>query len=278
MILALSLGGCGGPSAEPSAAPSPGGPAARVLVFTRTAGYRHESIPAGIDAVRELGATGGYTVDATEDPGAFRASNLARYRAVVFLSTSGDVLDETGKRDLEEYVRGGGGYVGVHAASTTEYGWPFYGELVGAWFARHPAIQPGRIVVEDRTHPATAHLDTTWSRTDEWYDFRTNPRGRVHVLLTVDESSYSGGGMGRDHPIAWCHAVGTGRAFYTALGHAVESFAEPAFRDHLRGAIRWAARLLPARCADESPAAAATGLSLPGPGEAPDFHFYSGNE
>jgi type 1 glutamine amidotransferase len=279
-VLAASVlaAGCGVP-ARPAAG-------ARVLVFSRTAGFRHDSIPAGIAALRDLGATGGYAVDATEDAHAFTGANLARYRAVVFLNTTGDVLDPGQQESFESYVRGGGGYVGVHAAADTEYGWPFYGELVGTWFASHPAVQPARIVVEDRRHPATAHLGPSWSRTDEWYNFRADPRPRVHVLLALDESTYSGGSMRTDHPIAWCHPVGAGRAFYTGGGHTVESYAEPAFRAHLLGAVRYAAGLAPGDCTvsgtaspgtDESPAAAATGLSLPGPGEAPDFHFYSGN-
>jgi type 1 glutamine amidotransferase len=257
----LGLAGCGGP-----AAPVPAASSVRVLVFTRTAGFRHDSIPAGVAAIRELSAAGGYRVDATDDAGAIGTANLRRYHAVVFLSTTGDLLDTAQQQALEGYVTGGGGFVGVHAAADAEYHWPFYGELVGAWFASHGAVEPGRIEVVDRRHPATAQLGATWTRTDEWYSFRSRPD--AHVLLR----------LGADHPIAWCHPVGAGRSFYTALGHTAGSYAEPAFRAHLQGAIRWAAGLVPADCGtDESPAAAATGLSLPGPGEAPDFYLYSGD-
>jgi type 1 glutamine amidotransferase len=266
LAMVVALAGCGARAAPPPDASPGAAPSARVLVFSRTAGFRHDSIPAGTTALRDLGVPGAYTVDATEDPGAFTTANLARYRVVVFLSTTGDVLAEGQQRAFEAYVRDGGGYVGVHAAADTEYDWPFYGELVGAWFAAHGPVQPARLVVEDRRHPATAHLGPAWSRTDEWYRFRTRPR--AHVLLALDA----------DHPIAWCHTVGRGRAFYTGLGHTVDSYAEPAFRAHLLGAVRWAAGLLPGDCTDESPAAAATGLSLPGPGEAPDFYLYSGDE
>jgi type 1 glutamine amidotransferase len=179
-------------------------------------------------------------VDAIEDPGVFTSGALAGYDAVVFLSTSGDVLDEAGKAAFEGYIRGGGNFVGVHAASTTGYDWPFYGRLVGAWFDQHPKVQQAKIHVVDRDHPATEGLGPTWVCTDEWYNFRTNPRGSVRVLAAVDESSYSGGTMGADHPIAWCHENLGGRAFYTALGHAVEAYAEPAFRSHLAGGIRYA--------------------------------------
>jgi type 1 glutamine amidotransferase len=235
------LAACDAPA--PSAPDSP-----RILVFTRTAGFRHSSIPAGVAAIRDLGAAGGFAVDSTEDSALLTAGSFARYRALVFLNTSGDVLDEGQQRAVEDFIRGGGGFVGVHAAADTEYGWPFYGELVGAYFAGHPAIQPAVLRVVDRVHPATAKLDAVWSRTDEWYNFRTNPRPGVHVLLTLDESTYTGGTMGADHPIAWCHPVGAGRSFYTGGGHTEQSYAEPAFRAHLLGGIRYAAGLAPADC------------------------------
>jgi type 1 glutamine amidotransferase len=215
--------------------------APRLLVHTRTTDYRHDSIPAGVAALRALG---GFDVHATEDPAALEQP-LDAYAAVVFLSTSGEILTPAGRRTLAAYVESGGAFVGVHAAACTEYGWPLYGELLGARFARHPRYQPGRALVEDRDHPATRHLPAVWEFTDEWYDFRTNPRGRVHVLLTADESSYEGGGMGADHPLAWCREHGRGRVFYTALGHAAEAYDDPAFRAHLLGGLTWAARLGP---------------------------------
>lgn len=213
--------------------------APRLLAFTRTTGYRHDSIPAAITAVRTLGD---FEVDATEDPAALEQP-LDRYAAVVFLSTSGEVLTPAGRERLAAYVESGGGFVGVHAAACTEYEWPYYGELLGARFDRHPEYQPGKAVVEDRDHPATRHLPAVWQFTDEWYDFRSNPRGAVRVLATADESSYDGGGMGEDHPLVWCREQGEGRVFYTALGHASEAYEDPDFRAHLLGGISWAARL-----------------------------------
>jgi type 1 glutamine amidotransferase len=209
----------------------------RLLIYTRTTGYRHDSIPAAVEAVRALGD---FEVDATEDPAALEAP-LEAYAAVVFLSTSGEVLTPAGRERLAGYVESGGGFVGVHAAACTEYAWPYYDELLGARFARHPDFQPGRAVVEDRGHPATRHLPAVWDFTDEWYDFRTNPRGAVRVLVRADEASYDGGGMGEDHPLVWCREQGAGRVFYTALGHAEEAYAEPDFVAHLRGGIGWAA-------------------------------------
>ncbi|WP_410569548.1 ThuA domain-containing protein [Amycolatopsis sp. cmx-4-61] len=218
----------------------------RVLVFSKTAGFRHESIPAGVRAIRDLGAEHGFDVTATEDAAVLTAALPASCAAVVFLSTSGEVLDAAQQPVFESYVEGGGGYVGVHGAADTGYDWPWYGQLVGARFKTHPAVQQARIVTEDRAHPATAHLPPVWTRTDEWYDYRASPRGRVQVLQSLDESSYAGGGMGADHPITWCHPQGRGRAFHTGLGHTTESYAEPAFRALLLGAIRYAAGGLPA--------------------------------
>ncbi|MFI5845553.1 ThuA domain-containing protein [Catenuloplanes sp. NPDC051500] len=238
-----------------------------VLVFSKTAGFRHDAIPAGVQAIRELGAANGFTVTATEDAGVFTTSGLAPYEAVVFMSTTGDVLDAGQQTAFESYIRAGHGYVGVHAAADTEYDWPFYGELVGAYFASHPAIQPAVIRTEDRAHPATAHLPQAWNRTDEWYNYRTNPRAGAHVLATLDESTYTGGGMGADHPIAWCKTYSGGRSFYTGSGHTVESYADPVFRQHLLGGIRYASGQAPADCRPETGYTALTGgWAQAGPG------------
>ncbi|MGX6602399.1 ThuA domain-containing protein [Micromonosporaceae bacterium Da 78-11] len=223
-----------------------------VLVFSKTAGFRHDAIAAGTQAIRELGSTNNFTVTATEDAAAFTTGNLAQYEAVVFLNTTGDVLDAGQQTAFESYIRGGHGFVGVHAAADTEYDWPFYGNLVGAWFASHPAIQAANVKVEDRAHAATAALPQTWNRTDEWYNYRTNVRSTAHVLATLDESSYSGGGMGADHPHIWCKTMDSGRSFYTGGGHTIESYADPAFRGQLLGGIRYAAKRTNADCRPET--------------------------
>src|SRR5215471_12183038 len=212
-----------------------------VLVFSKTTGFRHDSIPDGIAAIRALGAEHGFRVDDTEDPERLTDAALAQYRVVVFLSTTGDILDPAQKAAFERYIRSGGGFVGIHSASDTEYHWPWYGRLVGTWFASHPQIQRATIRIGDAGHPSTKSLPAKWERTDEWYNFRTNPRSAVHVLATVDEASYSGGAMGADHPIAWCQTIGSGRSWYTAMGHTAESYAEPLFRLHLLGGIESAA-------------------------------------
>jgi type 1 glutamine amidotransferase len=249
-LATVLLAGCAGPAAAPAppapAASTPPAPAASgdaltsVLVFTRTTGFRHASIPDGVAAIQRLGAEHGFAVTATEDPGAFTADGLAPHQAVVWLSTTGDVLDAAQQAAFQRYVEGGGGFVGIHAAADTEYDWPWYGELVGAWFRRHPAVQEATVRVEDRAHPSTGHLSDPWVRSDEWYDFRGNPRPAVRVLLSLDEASYTGGSMG-DHPITWCHDVGAGRSWYTGVGHTEESFADPDVTRLLLGGIRWAA-------------------------------------
>ncbi|MGH3761989.1 ThuA domain-containing protein [Actinophytocola sp.] len=237
--------GLGVASAEPAAQPED----PTVLVFSKTAGFRHDSIPAGISAIQALGAEHGFAVEATEDAGAFTAENLARYSAVVWLSTTGDVLNAEQQAAFESYISAGGGYAGVHAAADTEYDWPWYGQLVGAYFQSHPAIQQATVNVETHEHPATGELPANWTRTDEWYNYRTNPRSSVQVLASLDESTYDPGGdaMG-DHPIMWCHPQGEGRSWYTGGGHTIESYGEPEFRTHLAGGIRYAAGLEAADC------------------------------
>ncbi|MEU3737387.1 ThuA domain-containing protein [Streptomyces sp. NPDC032198] len=245
---ALLIGCVSGPAASEPESKQAG---EKVLVFSKTAGFRHDSIPEGIAAIKELGAANGFTVDATEDAKAFTAKNLARYDAVIWLSTTGDVLDGKQQSAFEGYIKKGGGYVGVHAAADTEYDWPFYGGLAGAYFQSHPAIQPAKVRVEDHGHPSTAHLPGIWDRTDEWYNYRSNPRDRAHVLASLDESSYTGGSMSGDHPIAWCQDYQGGRSFYTGSGHTKESFADPAYRTHLLGGIRWATGAVQADCRPE---------------------------
>jgi type 1 glutamine amidotransferase len=212
----------------------------RVLVFSRTKGFRHASIPDGIAAVQALGAAHGFAVEATEDATAFTDQSLGRFAAVVFMSTTGDVLDSTQQAAFQRYIHAGHGYVGVHSATDTEYDWPWYGQLVGAYFKRHPAIQDAKIDVRDRTDLATKCLPAVWNRRDEWYDFRAAPPADAKILLTIDETSYSGGTMGAVHPMSWSHTFDGGRAFYTELGHTSESYKEQNYLDHLAGGILWA--------------------------------------
>ena len=244
LAVALALAGCGPGAARGSAGPSQ----PDLVVYTRTAGFRHDSIPSAVAAVRGIASTEGLSVLATEDPSAFTPQRLKGVRAVIFLHTTGEVLPAAGQDALQTYLRGGGGFLGIHSAADTGHGWPWYLQLLGAEFVGHPAIQRAVLARQDAAHPATAPVPDRWSRTDEWYDFRTSPRGRVHVLLSIDEASYQGGGMGADHPMAWCHEFEGGRSAYTELGHTTESWFEPLFLAHVRGALRWAAGLSPGDC------------------------------
>jgi type 1 glutamine amidotransferase len=204
---------------------------ARVLVFTHTTGFRHDSIPAGVAALSRMG----FAVDATDR----FPSSLSRYEAVVFLSTTGNPLPrDSQRRALRRYMARGGGFLGVHAAADAGYSWPWYRGLVGATFKRHERGTPSAVVtVVDRSSAATRGLPRSWRRADEWYEFRDDPSRRVHVLATVF-----------GHPIAWCHRYGGGRAVYTGMGHTIESFSEPLFLRHLRGALRMAAGRASFRC------------------------------
>ncbi len=224
---------------EPVAAP-------RVLVFSKTAGYRHESIEAGKTALMRMGIANGFSVDTTEDASRITEEVLRNYAAVVFLSTTGDMLGRASEVDLQRYVQAGGGYVGIHAASDAEYDWHWYGRLVGGYFTSHPAIQQATLRVSDAQHESTSHLPAEWTRTDEWYNFMSLAPD-LHVLLTIDESSYRGGANGANHPMAWYHEFDGGRAWYTELGHTVESYSDSLFLKHVLGGIRYAMSPRPQR-------------------------------
>jgi uncharacterized protein len=216
----------------------------RLLVFSKTGGFRHASIPDAIAALRKLAAGQNVAADFTEDASVFTTANLSRYNAVVFLLTTGEILNASQQAAFEQYIRQGGGYAGVHSATDTEYSWPWYGQLVGAYFDRvhgHSRVVQATVHVIDPSHLSTSMLPATWIRTDEWYNFASNPRDRVHVLLTVDEKTYHGGVMGAFHPIAWYHFFDGGRSWYTAMGHTSESYQEPLFLAHLWGGILYAA-------------------------------------
>ena len=186
----------------------------------------------------KLGITNGFRVDTTEDANAFTAPNLKKYRAVVFLSTTGNVLDSLQQLVFEQYIKQGGGYMGIHAASDTEYDWPWYNQLCGAYFLSHPKQQNADVVIIDKKHPSTKGLPDRWKRFDEWYNYKSIVPGPT-VLATLDETTYEGGKNGANHPIAWYRKFDGGRSFYTGMGHTDESYADPLFLDHLLGGLRW---------------------------------------
>lgn len=222
-----------------------------VLVFSKTGGWHHDSIPAGVDAIKDLGKLHDFTVFWTEDPNrVFNDKELGKYQAVVFLLTTGDILNVDQKAAFEHYIKAGGGYVGVHSASDTEYGWPWYTRLVGHMFYVHPTIQTAVLKVEDRQFPGMERWAPRNLWTEEWYEFMPAASNKLKYLLTVDESTYKpetkwpgkeGKGMGKFHPISWYQNYDGGRSFYTALGHLPATYSDPLFRHHLFGGIYWAA-------------------------------------
>ena len=241
--LMMIFGACSServPTAPGERAPSEAGGPIRVLMLTATAGFRHDSIPTAQTVMAALSAsTGDFIVTMTEDLGSIRATALTDYHVLFFALTSGELpLSPEQKGAMLEFVRGGKGFIGVHSASDTLYGWPDYGRLVGAYFQEHPWTQQGTIVVEDQAHPATRGLDQRFSLLEEFYTFRENPRAQVQVLLRLDAASV--GAIG-DYPLAWAHAYGNGRAYYNALGHFTSTWNDSRFQQQLVSAIRWAA-------------------------------------
>ena len=214
-------------------------PAPRVLVLTATAGFRHDSIPAAISAIRSMGSTSGFSPTFSEDVSVLTEANLDRSDVVMFVLTSGELpLTDSAKAALLAFVSSGGGFIGVHSATDTLYQWPEYERLVGAYFREHPWTQRADVLIEDSTHPATTGLPSRLSLVEEFYTFRENPRPRVQVLLRLDAASVGAAG---DFPLAWAHSFGTGRAYYNALGHFADTWNDAKFRQQIAGAIRWAA-------------------------------------
>jgi type 1 glutamine amidotransferase len=211
----------------------------RILVYAKTKGFHHASIPAGLAAIQQLGAENGFAVDTTTDSSYFVPKTLKKYAAVVFMSTTGNILNAEQQTAFEKYIQSGHGFVGVHAATDTEYDWPWYNQLVGAYFKSHPKQQEAVLNIVDDTHISTKHLPKTWKRFDEWYNFKSI-QPNLNILITIDEKSYTGGANGDPHPMAWYHAFDGGRAFYTEFGHTDESFKDPLFLQHLLGGIRYA--------------------------------------
>lgn len=211
----------------------------KVLIFSKTAGFHHNSIKPGTAAIQLLGKQNGFDTDTTTDASKFTFDNLKQYAAVIFLSTTGDVLNDTQQTEFQKYIRSGKGYVGVHAATDTEFDWPWYGELTGAYFSKHPKVQQAVLKVVEPANGFTQHLPAQWTRTDEWYNFKWIS-DKIHVVLTLDESSYTGGTNGANHPMSWYHEFDGGKAFTTALGHTDESYTDELFLKHLLAGINYA--------------------------------------
>jgi type 1 glutamine amidotransferase len=213
----------------------------KVLIFCKTSGFHHSSIKEGLSAIFQLAKENKFEADSTIDAAKFTSANLKQYSAVIFLNTTGDVLNDEQQSAFEKYIQAGGGFVGVHAATDCEYNWPWYGNLVGAYFSSHPAPQEAVLNVTDRTHISTRHLPEKYKKKDEWYNFKWVAKG-LNILISIDEKSYDPGSgkMGAVHPMAWYHKYDGGRAFYTELGHTEASYTEPLFLNHLLGGIKYA--------------------------------------
>jgi cytochrome c len=215
-------------------------PSRSILVFSKTAGYRHDSIPVAREAILDIGMQRGWSVTFTEDATMIDSNRLKAFDAVVFLSTTGTILDKNQEKALTSFIHGGGGFAGVHAAADCEYDWAWYGQLVGAWFLQHPAQQEAVVKIEDTANPITQGLPNPWTRKDEWYDYKVNPRAKVHVLASLVPTSYTGSKMPDDHPIMWQHEFEGGRSWYTGMGHTQESYKDPLFLKMLAEGIDWA--------------------------------------
>lgn len=215
-------------------------PPVRVLIFCKTAGFHHNSIPAGIKAIERLGMQNGFRCDTTTDSLQFNKRNLKKYAAVIFLNTTGNVLNEEQQKVFEQYIHSGKGFVGIHAASDTEFDWPWYNQLVGAYFSSHPKQQQALLQIKNQSFNGMAALPAQWSRWDEWYNFKDTHWDKVKVLITLDEKSIEGGTNGDFHPVSWYRDFDGGRSFYTAMGHTDETYVDNLFLKHLLGGIQYA--------------------------------------
>ncbi|GGM27622.1 MULTISPECIES: ThuA domain-containing protein [Micromonospora] len=236
--------------------PATAAPAFRALLFTKTVGYRHDSIPAGISMFQQQAAANNFELVHSEDSSVFTPANLATFDVLIMFQTSGMVWTSAAQRQaVEGYLASGKGIVAVHNATDMgiegEYPWWDQTVNAGAHMTEHsPGVLPGTAIVADRKHPSTAGLPDRWNRSEEWYNFDRNPRGDVHVLVTADERTYNPGAraMGPDHPISWCRNVSGGRVWSTGMGHAIESYSETHFRNHILGGVKWAAGNEPGDC------------------------------
>ncbi|MDQ2752199.1 MAG: ThuA domain-containing protein [Bacteroidota bacterium] len=222
----------------------------KVLLVTTTRGWHHESIHAGVLALQDLGKRQFFDVDLLQDPNVFTDKILDQYAAVIFLNTTGDILDSAQQKVMGRFIEKGRGFVGIHSASDTEYDWDWYTKMVGRMFYIHPTIQTAKLNILDATFPGLQGFVNNKLWTDEWYQFSPETTTGLNYILAIDESSYNpkadwgtkkGEGMGKFHPIAWYHNYDGGRAFYTALGHMPSDFSNDAFLNHLYAGIFWAA-------------------------------------
>ncbi|WP_343328533.1 ThuA domain-containing protein [Polaribacter staleyi] len=212
-----------------------------ILVFSKTNGWRHKSIPSGILALKKLGVENNWQMDFSEDSLVFNSKNLSKYKMLVFLNTTGNILGSEEEKSFKKFIHNGGSFVGIHSATDTEPNWPFYAEMIGAQFESHPKQQQAKLNVHNhKNHPAIAHFAPTFEKFDEWYNFKKPMASHINVLIDIDESSYKGKQMGTKHPISWYHTYEGARVFYTAMGHTNKTYTNPLFVKHLEEGMKWA--------------------------------------
>lgn len=222
----------------------------KALLVTTTRGWHHESLHSGVLAIQQLGIKNHFDVELLQNPGGFNDKYLEQFKVIIFLNTTGDILDSAQEKAMERFIRSGKGFVGIHSASDTEYEWEWYTKLVGRMFYVHPAIQTAKLNIIDTTFPGLQGFANNILWTDEWYEFGPEKTPGLNYILAVDELSYDpkvdwgnkkAVGMGKLHPVAWYHNFDGGRSFYTALGHIPAVFSNQAFLNHLYAGIFWAA-------------------------------------
>jgi type 1 glutamine amidotransferase len=221
-----------------------------VLLFTKTDGWHHKSTNAAVQAMQNMADTHHFSIDWQEDARLINDENLAKFDVIIFLMTTGNILNEKQQQAMEKFIQAGKGFVGIHSAADTEYDWPWYGKMVGRQFVIHPVIQTARMTVINRQFPGLEYFPDSMLITDEWYEFGPELSEDLQYLMTIDESTYDpvakwdnveGDGMGDFHPVAWYQDYDGGRAFYSALGHMPESYTNRAFLEHIYGGLYWAA-------------------------------------
>ena len=214
-----------------------------LLLYTKTAGFRHKSITTGKDAFKLWAKQENWIIHNSESPTDVNTKHLSNIDVVVFLNTTLDVLDESSRKAFQRFINEGGGFVGIHAASDTEFNWPWYYQMIGAYFKNHPKVQVATLKIhQDTKHPSISHLKDSLTIKDEWYNFRDDVLKRVNVLMTIDENSYKGHNKDKSHPISWYHYFDGGRIFYTGMGHTLEIYKNPDFINHVKSAVNWAGK------------------------------------
>lgn len=208
----------------------------------------HDNIQASVEAIRKLGAENGFAVDASDDPAVFTRERLTRYKALVFSNSNNEAFSDDAQREaFKDYLKSGGGLVGIHSATGSERKWPFFWSVMGGKFLRHPKMQPFTVRVKDESHPIMRGVPATFEWTDECY-YHDNLSPSLRPLLVTDpaklddpkKDEYPGTRFGDAMPLAWWQEVEGGREYYLALGHKIEHYSDPVMTRLILNGINWA--------------------------------------